>query len=474
MFAIGLNKTGTTSLHEALRTLGYRSCHWLGDEFSETTSALIDAGGPLQFEAYTDVASIVERYHELDRRFPSAAFILTVRNLDDWLASRARHVGLNRAENAASGRVRHTWTVVDPAAWRTERIMHHEAVLRYFKDKPDKLLVMDICGGDGWSKLCSFLNCPEPTQPFPHVDPLAARSPVGDDRTEPLAAHHGGVQLLQHDVYPWIEKAKECPKSTEDEVEQVAETRVGSFTPLFTDRLQRFDEHLWVTLDDTFKGNLAVFRPGNVSVTQKDGLKLLLQAEKCQNRSVTSGAVASPAERARLFTYGRFEAEIKPARADGVLTGMFLYRRDPWQEIDLEFLGARPGHLLINVFYNPGGEGDQCNYGVRGTPALIDLGFDASAAFHHYAIEWDPTGVRWFVDGDLIFARKGHPTPVPHLPMRFYLNTWPINAEALAGRLDPAQLPVTTTVRSIAISSWLPPSAGISPSQCVRDYTRMQ
>jgi GR25 family glycosyltransferase involved in LPS biosynthesis len=190
VFAIGLNKTGTTSLHEALRVLGYRSCHYLGDEFSEETRALIDAGGPLRFEAYTDVTSIVERYEELDRRFPTAAFILTVRKLDDWLASRARHVGLNQAENAISGRNRHTWTDIDPVEWRTERIMHHEAVLRYFKDRPDKLLVMDICGGDGWSDLCLFLNCPEPSQPFPHVDPLAARNPIGDDHTGPLAVRH--------------------------------------------------------------------------------------------------------------------------------------------------------------------------------------------------------------------------------------------------------------------------------------------
>ena len=45
--------------------------------------SLIDAGGLLPFEAYTDVASIVERYEELERCFPSAAFILTVRRLDD-------------------------------------------------------------------------------------------------------------------------------------------------------------------------------------------------------------------------------------------------------------------------------------------------------------------------------------------------------------------------------------------------------
>jgi beta-glucanase (GH16 family) len=42
---------------------------------------------------------------------------------------------------------------------------------------------------------------------------------------------------------------------------------------------------------------------------------------------------------------------------------------------------------------------------MRGTPVLIDLGFDPSEDFHRYAIEWDPNGMRWFVDRELVFAR---------------------------------------------------------------------
>ena len=94
---------------------------------------------------------------------------------------------------------------------------------------------------------------------------------------------------------------------------------------------------------------------------------------------------------------------------------------------------------------------------MRGTPVLIDLGFDASEDFHHYAIEWDTNGMRWFVDREFVFARAEAPTPVPHLPMRLYLNTWPIDAEELAGRLNPRHLPVTTDIRLISVSSWIPP-----------------
>ena len=42
---------------------------------------------------------------------------------------------------------------------------------------------------------------------------------------------------------------------------------------------------------------------------------------------------------------------------------------------------------------------------------IIDLGFDTSAAFHHYALEWNPGGMRWFVDDELVFAREGELAP---------------------------------------------------------------
>ena len=45
---------------------------------------------------------------------------------------------------------------------------HNEAVKEYFKDRPDDLLVLDVCAGDGWEKLCPFLEKAVPDKPFPH------------------------------------------------------------------------------------------------------------------------------------------------------------------------------------------------------------------------------------------------------------------------------------------------------------------
>jgi hypothetical protein len=46
---------------------------------------------------------------------------------------------------------------------------HQRNVLWYFQDRPSDLLMFDLCGGDGWEKLCSFLGKPIPDQPFPRV-----------------------------------------------------------------------------------------------------------------------------------------------------------------------------------------------------------------------------------------------------------------------------------------------------------------
>jgi len=108
--------------------------------------------------------------------------------------------------------------------------------------------------------------------------------------------------------------------------------------------------------------------------------------------------------------------------------------------------------MLINVYYNPGDDGAELNYGYRCTPVQIDLGFDASEDFHRYAIEWEPTGIRWFVDDKLIHERASwDPTPIPHLPMQFFINLWSSRSEDFAGKLALGGLPAHSDIRSIRL-----------------------
>ncbi len=209
-----------------------------------------------------------------------------------------------------------------------------------------------------------------------------------------------------------------------------------------------FNDVEWRLRDDTFPSNLCLFRPENVQVNS-GVTEIVLRHEETPVREYTSGAIAA---RSR-HTYGRYSARVRPSAVPGLITGVFLHRDAPRQEIDLEFLGQDSRHMLVNVYYNPGCDGTRLQYGYRGTPTLIDLGFDASEDFHLYEIEWEPDVIRWRVDERLVHERYvWEPTPIPNLPAEFNLNLWHSRSTELAGRLWGSALPARAQFQDVRIS----------------------
>ena len=222
-------------------------------------------------------------------------------------------------------------------------------------------------------------------------------------------------------------------------------------TPVrINDCLEVLDTRRWLLRDDTFTDNLALFRTSNVEFRSGIGASLSIRRESLGVREYSAASLTS---RDR-YLYGRFEAIIQASNVPGVVTGFFLHRDSPRQEIDIEITGNRTDRLLVNVFYNPGGEGAKFDYGYRGAASYIDLGFDASESDHRFAIEWGPCEIRWLVDNRLVH-RRAHwePTPIPHLPMALHVNAWPSRSKELAGRLTSRRLPTTTFIRSIALEA---------------------
>lgn len=185
IFCIGLNKTGTSSLHLAMEMLGFRSLHHAPDgapdparaarEIVARMTAAADAGEPMlvgleDYDAFSDIDPVMRRFDLLDAQYPGSKFVLTERDTDDWLASRARHVERNRLA-AAEGRYTGSFLEVDFDAWRREKREHRAAVDAFFRDRPDDLLVIDLCAGEGFEKLCPFLGVPPPEAEFPWANP---------------------------------------------------------------------------------------------------------------------------------------------------------------------------------------------------------------------------------------------------------------------------------------------------------------
>jgi hypothetical protein len=187
IFGIGLSRTGTTSLTEALRTLGYKACHFPLDDFSrrQITDFLRDPSEFLrlsvlsQLDALTDTP-ICCTYQALDRAYPGSRFVLTTRDKASWVASCKAYWPdklkpiLERASLDISAYVHLiNRTVYGAEAFDSELFSqaydsYLASVQHYFRDRPEDLLVLDICRGDGWSKLCEFLQVAEPDAAFPH------------------------------------------------------------------------------------------------------------------------------------------------------------------------------------------------------------------------------------------------------------------------------------------------------------------
>lgn len=168
VFCIGLGKTGTTSLKEALRILGYR-----------LVRLPLDWKGITDFDAALPGVSAA-MFTELDAAYPGSKFILTVRDVEGWLKSIERDMrlkqGLDRERRAEREQIltmKYGRTTFDKEAFRAAFHEHEAKVRKYFEDRPDDLLVLNVTTSAGWEPLCGFLGVPAPDEPFPNVNKAA-------------------------------------------------------------------------------------------------------------------------------------------------------------------------------------------------------------------------------------------------------------------------------------------------------------
>ncbi|MBY6141999.1 family 16 glycosylhydrolase [Leisingera daeponensis] len=407
VFSFGPPNSGQSSLAMALSMLGYRCCSDLDMLPTEELNQLSEGSSDRVFNAYVNVGCLEPMIEDLRSKYPNAKFILT--------ASPGSSAGptLQDILDCLEG--------ADVITLDTESIT-------------------------AWRVLCEHLRCVPPFCSFPSLEDLGQR-PVADERTELTLGKERA--LPKWDRSPWVVEA-DYHSWSGIRIEPPSDVAAGRYLNS-CDVPGPFDSKFWSKRSDTFTGNAALFRPENVKKYDFEGVSLHVQREELGVRKFSAGAVTSHAD----FSYGRFEATLQASSVPGVVTGFFLHRNSPHQEIDIEIPGNAPNRLIVNVFYNPGNQGAQFDYGYRGSPMYIELGFDASKGMHQYAIEWTPHEIRWLVDDALVHRRVlWNPTPIPHLPMKLHLNAWPSRSYQLAGRLSARRLPAKAYIHSIRVQSY--------------------
>lgn len=189
IFGIGLSRTGTTSLGRALELLGYECFHFQRD------GRIVDWPEFFVADAVIDTPVCV-RFPSLYFAFPNSRFIYTTRDVSSWTSSMREFYRADSPrelqdlwkgeaywrgeEGRKSGWEYHNalqYNIIQYSlyaqhdSWREAYQAYEERVEEFFDDKPaDRLLRLNVTGGEGWRKLCDFLDCDRPDRPFPHLN----------------------------------------------------------------------------------------------------------------------------------------------------------------------------------------------------------------------------------------------------------------------------------------------------------------
>ena len=182
LFGTGLSRTGTRSLHVALRGFALSSVHYPYD--ATTERELFEGEARL---------SILEHHHamvdlpasgffrELDRRYPGSRFLHTVRDRNQWLEAVERHYRslvdhwstLSQRFRDFSERItQHVYGAFpfERAAFAEAYDRHEELVASHFADRRADLLVLDVADASASARLAAFLGRPPVSNgDFPHV-----------------------------------------------------------------------------------------------------------------------------------------------------------------------------------------------------------------------------------------------------------------------------------------------------------------
>ena len=179
VFCLSFAGTGGDDIRSALSFLGYKAFGWHKETTATLIANILDDDIPSVFKRVHERDAFVGFpwwlcYAELDKQFTNAKFILTLpADEPRWIQDAQQRV-LNdlRAQllsNDAGESMISSYLDMksSDAVFATYYKSTVAAIRKHFRGRPDKLLEMRVSNGDGWEKLCPFIEAPIPDAAFP-------------------------------------------------------------------------------------------------------------------------------------------------------------------------------------------------------------------------------------------------------------------------------------------------------------------
>lgn len=190
IFQIGFNKCATTAIHELFQNYTeprLSSIHWDFGKLAYKMYNNYSYNLPLlseyeKYDVFTDMECGYKEsnrvgwlfgyklFAELDNQYPNSKFIFNTRNYNQWIISRLNHksgfmlidnsvVKLNPKINYYEShmkfyKINSLNKLID--IWTKDWYDHYENVIKYFANKPNKLLIFN-CETDSIDKIKKFI-----------------------------------------------------------------------------------------------------------------------------------------------------------------------------------------------------------------------------------------------------------------------------------------------------------------------------
>lgn len=228
----------------------------------------------------------------------------------------------------------------------------------------------------------------------------------------------------------------------------------ADFKLLFRDDFDTLDTSRWTLMTHSWPGNLALF--SEESATVEDGhlnVTLLEAPEGTTSDGGEKSFLGAEVRSVDTLTYGRVRARVRFASGSAVVSSLVTiytpWPADNWNELDVEILGQDPSRVQFNAMVYTGKlPATTTPVSPTQDPLLVDIGFDTSADFHEYMIEWTPDGA-WFWVDDVLQRTWTKNIELMNLPQNVLLTIWASDSVAWAG-------PVTNeTVGAVATYDWV-------------------
>jgi endo-1,3-1,4-beta-glycanase ExoK len=193
----------------------------------------------------------------------------------------------------------------------------------------------------------------------------------------------------------------------------------------FFESFDRLDSNFWYISDGWTNGDHqnCIWSAGMIKIA--GGFASLMLAKDTVDQKTFLCAEIQTKQR---YGYGTYEARIRAATGSGLNSAFFSYigpaDHEEHDEIDFEVLGNNSAAVQVNQYVKAKG----------GNEKLVSLAGPADEQFNHFAFIWEPSRLRFFVNGILV-NEVTDPLRIPTSRQKIFFSLW--GTDTLTGWMGP-------------------------------------